>query len=190
MKKSPRARLVKTKHGKKPSGPGWFVVNAAESVWVGNDKFGAATLFEDPANRFEQLGINIHVLQPGQPACHYHAETEQEDFLVLSGECTLLVDGKTLALSQWDLFHCPPGTNHVFVGAGDGPCAILMTGVRSKRGKVHYPRSRVALAHDAGVKKATSNPRESYADVPPWSRLEESPWPLSKKPSRRRRRSS
>ena len=40
------------------------------------------------------MGINLAVLEPGQPNCMYHGEDEQEDFLVLSGECLLLVEGE------------------------------------------------------------------------------------------------
>ena len=76
------------------------------------------------------IGINIQVLQPGEPNCMYHGETGQEDFLVLSGECLLLIEGEERPLKQWDFVHSPPWTEHVFVGAGDGPCVILMVGAR------------------------------------------------------------
>ena len=40
--------------------------------------------------------------------------------------------------------HCPEGTEHVFVGAGDGPCAILMVGARKEPDLAHYPVSEAA----------------------------------------------
>jgi uncharacterized cupin superfamily protein len=106
------------------------------------------------------------VLAPGQPACHYHGEDEQEDFLVLSGECLLLIEGQERLLRQWDFVHCPAWAEHVFVGAGNGPCALLAVGTRSG-GDVIYPRSDLALRHNAGVQKETRDPRESYAEIPP-----------------------
>ena len=183
--KAKRARLVKKAMGKEPVGKGWFVLNAAESVWRRNEKFGTATLFEG-AQSFRQIGINIHVLEPGQPNCHYHSESNEEDFLVLSGECLLLIDGKTVPLRQWDLVHCPPWTEHVFVGAGDGPCAILMIGARSRNEKIRYPRSALALKYGAGVKKTTTNPKVSYAETPK-SKPARVVWPL---PTTRTRRNS
>ena len=156
--------MNRTEHGREPAGEGWFVLNAREAKWV-DGHFGAYTRFEGES-RFPQLGFNIGVLAPGQPACHYHGEDEQEDFLVLSGECLLLIEGQEQPLRQWDFVHCPAWTEHVFVGAGDGPCAILAVGTRSG-GDVFYPRSDLALRHRAGVERETHEPRESYAEIPP-----------------------
>ena len=47
----------------------------------------------------------------------------------LAGEC-LADRGGGAAAEAWDFVHCPPDTEHGFVGAGDGPCVILMTGAR------------------------------------------------------------
>ncbi|HEX8103670.1 MAG TPA: cupin domain-containing protein [Solirubrobacteraceae bacterium] len=147
-----------------PQGPGWFVVNAAEARWL-DGRFGAYTAFEGE-ERFEQIGVNIGVLAPGQPACFYHREDEQEDFLVLRGEALLLVEGEERRLRQWDFVHCPPWTNHVFVGAGDGPCALFALGGRTHDGVV-YPVSELALRHRAGVEEETTRPAEAYAAIPP-----------------------
>ena len=123
---------------------------------------------------FRSLGINIGVLAPGQAACHYHGEGEQEDFLILQGECLLLIEGEERALRQWDFVHCPDWAEHVFVGAGDEPCAILAVGTRN-RGGVVYPRSELALRHGAGVERETRDPREAYAEVPPDTDVSYSP---------------
>ena len=143
-----------------PEGEGWFVLNAQDAAWHDGD-FGAYTSFQGDV-RFPQLGINIGVLMPGQPACMYHREDNQEDFLVLSGECLLLIEGEERRLRAWDFVHCPAWTEHVFVGAGDGPCAVLAVGARASRDIV-YPRSELALRHAAGVETETPAPREAYA---------------------------
>ena len=62
----------------------------------------------------------------------YHAEEAQEDFLVLAGECLLIVEGEERLLRAWDFVHCPPWTEHVFVGAGDGPCLVVGVGARTE----------------------------------------------------------
>ncbi|MBA2331513.1 MAG: cupin domain-containing protein [Actinobacteria bacterium] len=151
-----------------PQGEGWFVLNAKEARWLDGD-FGAFTRFEGSAARFPQIGINIGVLAPGQAACMYHGEDEQEDFLVLQGACVLLIEGEERALRAWDFVHCPAWTEHVFVGAGDGPCAILAIGGRTG-GKIVYPESELAQSHGAGVASATPDPDKAYAgsadDVP------------------------
>jgi uncharacterized cupin superfamily protein len=156
------ARLTETEAGKVPKGAGWFVLNARESRWQ-TGEFGAYTRFEGD-DRFPDLGCNIGVLQPGQPACYYHGENDQEDFLVLSGECLLLIDGQERPLKAWDFVHCPPWTEHVFVGAGDGPCAVLAVGTRSGDQTV-YPESALAQRHGAGVNRETRDPSEAYAEV-------------------------
>jgi uncharacterized cupin superfamily protein len=168
------ARLVDTGAGLAPQGDGWFVVNAADTVWMRHDNFGARTNFEVDgrlaAERPElevqhhpQLGFRLHVLEPGKPSTMYHRESSQEDFLVLSGECLLIVESQERQLRAWDLFHCPPNTTHAFVGAGDGPCVMLMVGARSSEGTILYPRDEVALRHGAGVEEDTGQPSVAYA---------------------------
>ena len=116
------APLERNDSGLYPAGEGWFVVNAREAQWFDSNGLGFYTPFEGENARFSQLGFNIGILRPGEPSCMYHAEGAQEDFLVLSGECLLIVEGQERHLKAWDFVHCPPMTRHVFVGAGDGPC--------------------------------------------------------------------
>jgi uncharacterized cupin superfamily protein len=97
---------------------------------------------------------------------------------VLSGECTLIVEEQERPLRQWDFFHCPAGTRHIFVGAGDGPCAILMIGGRTEDEKLHYPVSEIAAKHGASVAKETPSPEEAYADWPGEFVPIDLPWPV------------
>jgi len=158
------ASFEQTPGGRQPAGAGWFVLNAREARWL-DGPFGAYTRFEGEGDgQFAHIGINIGILQPGQPACYYHGEDEQEDFLVLSGECLLLIEGEERPLRQWDFVHCPNWTEHVFVGAGDGPCAVLAIGGRTG-GDVVYPALELAQRHGAGVTERTDQPREAYAGV-------------------------
>jgi uncharacterized cupin superfamily protein len=167
------ASLEATESGLVPAGEGWFVLNVADAAWYRNDVFGASCPVEnvrEDSLRFDEYGVNIHVVWPGQPNCMYHGEAAQEDFLVLSGECLLLVEGEERRLQAWDFVHFPKWTEHVIVGAGSGPCAILMIGSRADE-RVHYPVSEVARKHGAGVDEATDHPSEAYARFPEW-RLE------------------
>jgi uncharacterized cupin superfamily protein len=159
------AELLQTPQGRVPEGEGWFVVNARETRWWHTDELGAACVFEGDV-RFPAFGINVHVLQPGQPNCMYHGEDAQECFLVLFGECLLLVEGEERRLRAWDFVHCPAWTEHVFVGAGDGPCGILMVGERRAEVALRYPVAEVALRHGAGVEQETTVGREAYARFP------------------------
>src|SRR5665213_2972434 len=118
--KIPEAKMRKTDHGLIPEGAGWYIFNASEAAWKTNKKFGEFCCFEGDV-RFEQYGINIHIVHPGQPSCHYHGEDDQENFLVLKGQCKLLIEGEERLLKEWDFVHCPKWAKHVFVGAGDSP---------------------------------------------------------------------
>lgn len=161
------ARLIRREAGLVPEGEGWFVVNAREARWWRHEAFGAATTFENEEDApFKEFGINIQVLAPGEPNCMYHAENGQEDFLVLYGECLVLIEEEERPLKQWDFVHCPPWTRHVFVGAGDGPCAILMVGRRPEQEELLYPVSELARKYDAGVEEETTTGREAYASFP------------------------
>ena len=156
----PEAKYEQAENGTVPRGEGWFVLNTRDAAWRDSD-FGAYTRFEGDV-RFPQIGINIGILAPGQPSCMYHAEDEQEDFLVLYGECLLLVQGQERRLKAWDFVHCPAWTEHVFVGAGDGPCGLLAIGTRGG-GDIVYPASELAQRHRAGVERETKEPKEAYA---------------------------
>lgn len=186
------ARLEPVDSGLTPASAGWFVVNVGESAWVRNDAFGARCVFESSPRvltgrpdvepqMFPQVGYTLAVLEPGKPSGMYHGESNQEAFLVLAGECLLLIDGEERRLHAWDFVHCPPGTAHTFVGAGDAPCVIFMTGARTPEHTLLYPRSEQALALGAGVETETVAPREAYAPFPSWApgrpeRWDELPW--------------
>ena len=157
------ARLEETPSGLAPTTQGWFVVNVRDAAWATRGMFGAACRFESPEAPFPELGINLRVLQPGQPAALYHRESNQEDFLVLAGECVLLVEGEERPLRTWDFVHCPPNAEHIVVGAGDGPCVVLMVGARNEDEVVVYPVSDLARRYGAGVEAETDSPPEAYA---------------------------
>jgi uncharacterized cupin superfamily protein len=126
------AELEDSGSGLAPVGAGWFILNVRDAGWFSSDWFGSVCRFESRDAWFRQVGINLRVLEPGQPNGFYHSESQQEAALVLSGECRLLVNGEERLLRQWDFFHCPAGAEHVCVGAGDGPCVILMVGARTR----------------------------------------------------------
>ena len=155
-----------------------FVINVADAPASSHPRRATLIDFETVGVEWPDTGVNIQIMQPGQPNCRYHSEPVQEDFLVLHGECIVILDGEERPLSQWDFVHCPAGTDHVFVGAGEGPCAVLMIGSR-REDAAHYPVNAVAAKYDASVTTATDAPAEAYAD---WRREPPSPtpnpWPL------------
>lgn len=164
------ARLEDSGSGLAPTSEGWFVVNVRDAMWLTSETSGplqpsgAECAFESPFAEFPELGIRLHVLPPGESNGLYHSESQQEAFLVLSGTCTLLVEGEERALGPWDFFHSPAGTEHILVGAGDDPCVILMAGSRPAPGawSVVYPVSEVAARYGASVTAETSDPDEAY----------------------------
>jgi uncharacterized cupin superfamily protein len=162
------ARLEELEAGLAPVSEGWFVVNVREAAWVRNKTFGAACIFEGDGAPFADVGFTLAVLQPGQASGLYHREANQEDFLVLAGECLLLVEGEERPLRAWDFVHCPSDTEHIFVGAGEGPCVIFMTGGRAREKGLFYPSSELARRHGAGVEAQTPEPAQAYAPYPRW----------------------
>jgi uncharacterized cupin superfamily protein len=162
------APLEETEHGTVARGDGWFVLNARDACWYDRGPRGAVCDFEAEQD-FPQVGINLFVLGPGQPMSMYHWETDQEDFLVLSGEALLIVDDEERPLRQWDFFHCPPNVSHTIVGAGSGAAAIVAIGARAnQRGENWgaYPFSATAMRHDASAERDTNVPEEAYARFP------------------------
>jgi len=166
---APEAQIEKTEHGLAPKSEGWFVMNARDAGWRAVEGRGAVCDFEADFE-FSQLGFNPFVLWPGDPMSMYHWEADQEDFLVVSGEALLIVEGEERPLRAWDFVHCPPGTKHNVVGAGDGPCVVIAVGSREHIDSPDwggYTVDEAALRHNAGVEQDTTEPREAYASVTP-----------------------
>jgi len=177
----PEAQLEDSGSGLRPASEGWFVVNVRDAQWLtseGGEKrpSGAECAFESGAAEFPQLGIRLHVIEPGESNGLYHRENQQEDFLVLAGECRLLVEGEERILRQWDFFHSPAWTEHIFVGAGEGPCVILMAGGRSEPWEVVYPVSELAARHGASAAEETPDPDQAYVGFEPSRRERPSYW--------------
>jgi len=172
------ASMEDTPYGRYVTSEGWFIVNLTEALAVQNEEKGGALYpLESREVRFSDFGVNVRVLAPGQPNALYHGETGQEGFLVLSGECTLVVEEEERTLRQWDFFHCPSETRHIIVG-GDAPCVVLMIGARPEEETLLYPVSEVAAKYDASVSKETNDPDEAYKDWPGDYVPVRLPWPL------------
>jgi uncharacterized cupin superfamily protein len=148
---TPEAAARSTKFGLVHDEAGWFVVNARDERWNDTGPFGLYCNFEGKKS-FPQLGININVLRPGQAIGAYHRENAQEGFLVVSGECLLVVEGEERTLGAWDYFHCPPGVAHALVGAGDGPTVVVAVGRRGlrRKGIEYLPDERVPARQGSG----------------------------------------
>jgi len=172
------ASSQETPYGRYITSDGWFVLNLGDALAVRNDEKGGATYpLESREWPFRNVGVRVTVLSPGEPNALYHSEGVQEGFLVLSGEATLVVEEEERPLRQWDYFHCPAETSHVIVGAGEGPCAILMLGARPEVETLRYPVSEAAAHHGASATKDTEDPDEAYADWPGEYVPVRLPWP-------------
>ena len=172
----PEARMEQSEAGLVAATEGWFAVNVRDAAWVTSTSFGDACVFEGDAVPFGQIGYTLAVLQPGQPSALYHREPNQEDFLVLSGECLLLVEGEERRLQAWDFVHCPPGTEHLFVGAGEGPCTIFMAGARDEPRQGMYVASDLARRYGAGAHEDTPSSKEAYAPFERWTAGRPATW--------------
>ena len=109
------------------------------------------------------------MLGPGEPIGMYHWEANQEDFLVLSGEGLLIVEGEERPLRPWDFVHCPAETKHIIVGAGATPCVVLAVGAREHQAGTDwggYTVDEVALRHGAGVEQETSDAATGVQPLP------------------------
>jgi uncharacterized cupin superfamily protein len=176
---TPEAPLEQAEHGLIAAGEGWFVLNAREARWFKREGRGVTPALQGRGG-FPQLGLGLCVLAPGEPMAMYHWETDQEDFLVLSGEALLIIEGEERPLRQWDFVHCPPGTKHVIVGAGEFPCTVFAVGALEHhttgalvdgtlRGAADwgaYTVDEAAIRHGAGVDEETTDADEAYARFP------------------------
>ena len=169
----PEARLEQTGDGLVVESEGWFVLNARDVRWWRSAAKGQGTEYEG-TYELPELGFHLHVLMPGQHGV-YHGERGQEDFLVVAGEGVLVIEGQERRVTAWDFVHCPPWTEHVFVGTGDGPCVIVATGSRAHGSDVRYPVDELAARYGASVPAETASPDEAHAnfDRGEWSSYRE-----------------
>ena len=170
----PESKLERTAHGLAPEGAGWFVLNLQDAEWRHAEGRGAVCVLADDfeGRRADslQFAVNPFVLAPGEAMSVYHWEADQEDFLVVAGEATLIVEGEERPLRAWDLFHCPPNTKHVLVGAGSGPCLVIAVGARAHDGEpesLGFPAEELAERHGASAAEDTLDGDIAYASVPP-----------------------
>ena|SRR5438270_2432726 len=173
------ANLERSEHGLMPLGAGWFVLNAREARWFETAGRGKTPGLQGKGD-FPHLGLGLVVLEPGEPMSMYHWETDQEDFLVLAGEALLVIEGEERRLRQWDFVHCPPGTQHVIVGAGRGPCIVFAVGALENHtvgsrvdGTLQgrddwgaYTVDEAAIRRGAGVEAETNEAAVAYARFP------------------------
>ena len=162
------SKLEQTEHGLVPQGKGWFVLGLRDAVWRHADGRGAVALIADDfegERQFEQLGVNPFVLEPGEPMALYHWEGDQEDFLVVSDEAVLIVEGEERQLRAWDFVHCPPNTKHVIIGAGNGPCLVIAVGAR-EHDTLGFTVDEVAKRHGASVEEETMDGGVAYGSLP------------------------
>jgi uncharacterized cupin superfamily protein len=146
-----------------PRTAGWFVINAADARWLHNEMRSVCRFGGEGEAHFDDLGIGLYWLPPGKPMALYHYEAGQEDFLILRGTCTLIVEGQERSLETWDLFHSPPGTPHTIIATGAEPALVLAVGARKQKGSARYPVAQAAVRHGAGVPDAVTSPDEAYA---------------------------
>jgi uncharacterized cupin superfamily protein len=169
----PESKLEQTEHGLVPQGAGWYVLNMRDAEWRHADGRGAVCVISDDFEGWRrasnELGVNAFVLGPGEPMAMYHREADQEDFLLLSGEAVLVVEGEERPLRAWDFVHCPSHTAHVLVGAGTGACLVLAVGSRAhdgQPGSLVFPADDFAGRHGASVAQDTTDGGAAYASVP------------------------
>jgi uncharacterized cupin superfamily protein len=145
---------------------GWFVLNVRDAPWWEDGRHSWCKFGGEGEAHFDDLGVAVYWLEPGQPMALYHHEAGQEDFLVLRGRPLLIAEGEERPLAPLDLVHCPPRTPHVIVGAGDEPSLVLAVGARKEKGSARYPADPAAQRHGAGVERDTDSAAEAYADWP------------------------
>ena len=146
---------------------GWFTANLSDVEAVEHPRTGKGYLFGEsrPYERYRDLGVNVRVLEPGQPASLYHSEAVEEFFIVLGGECLAIVEDEKVPLRRWEFLHTPPRTAHLIVGAGNGPATVLMIGGRRSEDPPHYPVSELAARYGASVTTETNTSQDAYRQV-------------------------
>ena len=101
------------------------------------DDVAFATLDLDNEERFQSLrrelgvgsfGINLITLRPGERGRIHAHERQEEVYLVIEGELTLVVEGDEHALGRGRLARVPPAVRRQLVNKGPERLALLALG--------------------------------------------------------------
>ena len=163
------APLEQTETGTIPTKDGWFVLNACDARWLHAPGRGAYSKLEGDL-LFNQIGMHLCILEPGEPMAMYHWEFDQEDFLVISGDALLVVEGDERPLRRWDFVHCASGTKHAIVGAGEAGCVVVAVGARDRVTQEDwggYTVDAMAAKHGVSVDRDTTKWDEAYSHLEP-----------------------
>ena len=165
----PEAPMDETETGRVATGDGWFVLNAKDARWYHAEGRPALCNLEGETF-FPQVGINIVVLWPGQPMAMYHWEADQEDFLVLSGEALLIVEGEERPLESGTSCIVRPRRTTRSSAPVTGPVSSLRpaphpVGRQPRLGWLHLGRGRAAprRRRRAGDDQRARGVRERHA---------------------------
>jgi uncharacterized cupin superfamily protein len=154
------APFEETEHGLVCKGDGWFLVNARDVRWRESTGRGVSSNVGGDM-LFDQLGVGITIVGPGEPTTMYHWESNEEDFIVLRGGGIAILDGEEHQLRQWDAIHCPPGVAHAFVGGPDG-LVLFGVGAREHADEGAYVADPVAARFGAAPERDTDDTGEAY----------------------------
>ena len=114
--------------------------------------------FERDGERFPDFGINVQCSAPGSRTASITARACRRTSSCWAASALAIIDGERHELKAWDFVHCPAGTEHIFVGAGDGPCWILMVGARRPRPDDPLPGERGGRAPRRLGRRANGRP--------------------------------
>jgi uncharacterized cupin superfamily protein len=111
--------------------------------WGGRDMGGVARYLGQAAGS-QRTGLNHEVIQPGKlntaPHCH---SAEEEIFILLEGEATLLLGDDEHALRAGHVVSRPPGTGIAHAFRAETELTMLSYGTREPNDIAYYPRSDV-----------------------------------------------
>lgn len=175
------ARREDGRRGLRPTPGGGFILHVDDAQWLDNGLTARCLLDrQDGVERFEQYGVNVQYLRPGQPNCRYHREFEfDETMLALDGSGVVLVEGEERPVRAGDVIHCPAGTGHVFVASPDHPLVLFLLGTRDANVAEwgEYPADERAATYGASVETTTPQPEVAYVDRPEFVPAP-APWPF------------
>jgi uncharacterized cupin superfamily protein len=128
-------------------------VDAVDGFSVDRPRFGATARMLGRRAGSLTTGLNHVVVAPGKLNCPEHCHSAEEElFVVLDGEGTLLLGDAELPVKAGSVVSRPAGTRvaHAF-RAGEGPLTMLAYGQRDTNDVCFYPRSNKIMWRGIGV---------------------------------------
>ncbi|MFA6846422.1 MAG: cupin domain-containing protein [Sphaerochaetaceae bacterium] len=140
-------------------------INELDEAYIWRDKAGLVSKELGKSVGSKKIYANMDIVPPRCLSTKYHSHSQQEEFFfIVSGEGTLRLQNKEIAIKKGDFLAKPAGEGiaHTFFNSGKENLVILDVGTNEPEDTCYYPDEDVYMHKSNGTRHIVRS--ESFAD--------------------------